>query len=86
MLKIPMYKKGDLVEWYTEEDIELPTLGILPANVGIILGFWDSDTGERVPEEYDGTNAVIEASVLQGERTVYKYIHELKLLSAVGTI
>ena len=80
MLKIPMYKKGDLVEWYEEEDPAFLT------NVGIILGFWDSNTGERVPEEYDETNAVIEASVLHGEKTVYKYIHELQLLSAVGTI
>lgn len=75
-----MYKKGDLVEWYEEED------PVFPTNVGIILGFCDSDTGEEVPEEYDGTNAVIEARVLYGERTVYKYIHELQLLSAVGTI
>jgi hypothetical protein len=75
-----MFKKGDLVEWYVEEDLEFPT------SVGIIVGFNDSDTGEELPEEYDEANAVIEARLLCGGKTIYKYVHELQLLSAVGAV
>ena len=56
---MPDFKKGDLVVW---EPWQQP-----PGKLGIMVGFYDYDTGEELESQYDAGNVLVEAAVLFAE-------------------
>jgi len=53
---IPEFKKGDVVMWCPDE---YP----FEASVGILLGFYDAETEEELPSQYDASNVLVNALV-----------------------
>ena len=53
---IPEFKKGDTVMWCPDD---YP----FEASVGILLGFYDEETDEELPTQYDACNVLVNALV-----------------------
>jgi hypothetical protein len=53
---IPDFKKGDTIMWCPDE---YP----FEASVGILLGFYDAETDNELPSQYDASNVMVNALV-----------------------
>jgi len=68
---IPDFKKGDTVMWCPDE---YP----FEATVGILLGFYDGETDEQLPSQYDASNVLVNALVhFPWGDSLYTPLHEL---------
>ena len=68
---IPEFKKGDTVMWCPDE---YP----FEATVGILLGFYDGETDEQLPSQYDASNVLVNALVhFPWGDSLYTPLHEL---------
>jgi hypothetical protein len=68
---IPDFKKGDTVMWCPDE---YP----FEATVGVLLGFYDGETDEQLPSQYDASNVLVNALVhFPWGDSLYTPLHEL---------
>ena len=76
---MPDFKKGDLVVW---ERWQQP-----PGRLGLMIGFYDYDTGEELGSQYDASDVLVEAAVLFAEPLGLQRVllHELLLQEEVET-
>jgi len=71
---IPDFNKGDLVIWqpdYVPEE----------AAIGVLLGFYDYDTGDELESQYDASEVLVDAKVHFPHGTEYVLLHELTLFN-----
>jgi len=71
---IPDFKLGDTVMWCPDE---YP----FEATVGVLLGFYDAETEDKIPSLFDATNVLVNALVhFPWGESLYVPLHELQLL------
>jgi|TARA_R100000734_G_C3253398_1_gene54227 hypothetical protein len=68
---IPEFKIGDTVMWCPDE---YP----FEATVGVLLGFYDGETEEELPTQYDACNVLVNALVhYPWGQSMFTPLHEL---------
>ena len=83
---IPNFKVGDLVRYYLSEEIEIgdggkTTITSEDSSQGIITGFVDVETGQRLNDDFTTHDKVIAASVLGPKGSDIILMTDLTLIS-----
>lgn len=85
---IPNFKVGDLVQYDISLEFEFEALDPnAPAEqymrLGIITGFYDNETGEKLSGDFTTHDKVVEASIAGSNGTERIFITELELISPI---